>query len=177
MAKKKHLSTVNPTRLVSESGNYWLIKSEPLVFSIEDLMKAPKQTTCWDGVRNYQARNFLRDQMKVGDYCLFHHSNAKPPAVIGVVQIARAGYPDDTAFDPRSEHFDAKSRQAQPTWYMVDVKFVLKFAKPLSIQDLKQMPGLKKMMLLQRGARLSVQPVRPNEFAVIVQSGCQVQLS
>jgi predicted RNA-binding protein with PUA-like domain len=148
-----------------------------MVFSIDDLIKAPRQVTCWDGVRNYQARNILRDQMQVGDLALFHHSNAKPPAVVGVVQIARAGYPDHTAFDPENDHYDAKSHRAEPTWYMVDVKFVLKFAVPLSIQDLKQLPGLKKMMLLQRGSRLSVQPVRPAEFAVIVQAGCLVQHS
>ncbi|HAC91592.1 MAG TPA: EVE domain-containing protein [Planctomycetaceae bacterium] len=177
MSKPKKTLTNDSRKLVSTTGNYWLVKSEPMVFSIDDLIKVPRQVTCWDGVRNYQARNILRDEMQVGDLALFHHSNAKPPAVVGVVQIARAGYPDHTAFDPENEHYDAKSHRAKPTWYMVDVKFVLKFAKPLSIQDLKQLPELNKMMLLQRGSRLSVQPVRPAEFAVIVQAGCPIQHS
>jgi predicted RNA-binding protein with PUA-like domain len=152
----------------SESGNYWLIKSEPDVFSIDDLVAAPKQSTCWDGVRNYQARNTLRDQMQVGDLVLFYHSNAAPPEVAGIVRVVKPGYPDQMAFDPADPHFDPKSTPEKPTWFMVDVQFVEKFSKPLSLSQLRQMPELAQMVLLQKGSRLSVQPVRPAEFEAIV---------
>jgi predicted RNA-binding protein with PUA-like domain len=102
--------------------NYWLFKSEPNVFSIADLEKAAKSTTCWDGVRNYQARNFLRDTIKVGDQVLFYHSNADPPAIVGIAEVVKEGYPDDTAFDAKNIHYDPKSKKAEPTWFMVDIK-------------------------------------------------------
>lgn len=148
---------------------YWLVKSEPDCFSIDDLASAPKQTTFWDGVRNYQARNTLRDDMRLGDLVLFYHSNAKPPSVVGVAKIVREGYPDHTAFDEHSDHYDPKSRPEQPTWYMVDLKFVKKFRRPLSLDELREQSSLAGMVLLQRGSRLSVQPVSPNEFQTIVE--------
>jgi predicted RNA-binding protein with PUA-like domain len=147
--------------------HYWLMKSEPEAFSIDDLAKAPKQTTCWDGVRNYQARNFMR-AMRVGDQVLFYHSNADPPAVVGVAEVVKAAYPDDSAFDPKDKHYDPKSTPAKPLWDMVDVKFILKFQNPLGLDRLRTIPALKKMELLRRGSRLSVQPVRPEEWKTIV---------
>jgi predicted RNA-binding protein with PUA-like domain len=153
----------------SKSGNYWLVKSEPDVFSIDDLQAAKDQTTYWDGVRNYQARNTLRDQMKLGDKVLYYHSNADPSAVVGIAEVVRTGYPDHTAFDPKDPHFDPKSKAEAPTWYMVDVKFVEKFPRQLDLEQLRQVPELAGMVLLQRGSRLSVQPVRPQEFEAIVE--------
>ena len=146
---------------------YWLVKSEPNCFSIDDLAAAENQTTFWDGVRNYQARNTLRDEMQLGDLVLFYHSNAEPPAVTGVAEVVREGYPDHTAFDPRSDHFDPKSKPDQPTWFMVDLKLVEKFPREISLGELRQHPQLAGMVLLQRGSRLSVQPVSPNEFKSI----------
>lgn len=152
----------------SASGNYWLVKSEPDVFGIDDLMAAPKQTTHWDGVRNYQARNTLRDQMKKGDKVLYYHSNAEPSAVVGIVEVVKIGYPDHTAFDPADPHYDAKSTPEKPTWYMVDVRFVEKFNRQLALAELRAIPELLGMVLLQKGSRLSVQPVTANEFETIV---------
>ncbi|GKS59905.1 EVE domain-containing protein [Nitrospira sp.] len=146
---------------------YWLMKSEPSVFSIDDLQRAPGQCTCWDGVRNYQARNFMRS-MALGDQVLFYHSNADPPAVAGMAEVVRTAYPDESAFDKRDTHFDPKSRRAAPTWDMVDIRFVKKFAKPLSLEWLRTHPGLKNMELLRKGSRLSVQSVRPGEWKLIM---------
>lgn len=155
----------------SKSGNYWLVKSEPEVFSIDDLYAAVDQTTYWDGVRNYQARNTMRDLMKVGDKVLYYHSNAQPPSVVGIVEVVREGYPDHTAFDPKDPHFDPKSKKTTPTWFMVDVKFLEKFTTPLELSQLRTVDSLTKMVLLQKGSRLSVQPVQPDEFATIVSMG------
>jgi predicted RNA-binding protein with PUA-like domain len=149
------------------ASHYWLLKSEPSVFSIEDLARAPGRTTCWDGVRNYQSRNYLR-QMKVGDRVLFYHSIAEPPAVVGIAEVVRDAYPDHTAFDQKDKHFDPKSNPAKPTWDMVDIKLVRRFSRPLSLDSLRKQPGLKKMELLRRGSRLSVQPVRPQEWKIIL---------
>lgn len=146
---------------------YWLMKSEPSAFSIEDLQKAPGQRTCWDGVRNYQARNYMRE-MKIGDQILFYHSNADPPAVVGVAEVVREAYPDPTAFDRKDKHFDPKSNPAKPMWDMVDIKLVRKFAAPLPLDLLRRQPGLKRMELLRRGSRLSVQPVRSEEWSRIL---------
>ena len=148
---------------------YWLVKSEPDCFSIDDLAAAERQTTCWDGVRNYQARNMLRDEMQLGDQVLFYHSNAKPPAVAGIAQVVRTGYPDATSWDPQHEHFDPKSKPEQPTWYMVDLKFVRKFPRPIPLDELRQVRELDGMVLLRRGSRLSVQPVTANQFRTIVE--------
>lgn len=148
--------------------NYWLLKTEPESFSIDDLAKAKKQTTCWDGVRNYQARNFIRDSMKLGDQVLFYHSNASPPAIVGVAKIVRESYPDHTAWDEHDHHYDPASSPENPRWFMVDIKFVEKFAQPLALEDLRKVPGLKDMELLRKGSRLSVQPVRAKEFELIL---------
>ena len=147
---------------------YWLVKSEPHCFSIDDLAAAKNQTTFWDGVRNYQARNTLRDEMQQGDLVIFYHSNAKPPAVAGVAQVVREGYPDHTAFDPRSDHFDPKSKPDNPTWFMIDLQFAEKFPREIPLDELRQHSSLAGMVLLQRGSRLSVQPVSPNEFKSIL---------
>lgn len=149
------------------TAQYWLLKSEPSVFSIEDLERSPKQTTCWEGVRNYQARNFLR-AMKLGDEVLFYHSNADPPAVVGIARVVRTAYPDHTAFDKSSRYYDPKSRPSKPVWEMVDIRLVRRFATPVSLDRLRQQPSLKKMELLRKGSRLSVQPVRPREWSRIL---------
>jgi predicted RNA-binding protein with PUA-like domain len=146
---------------------YWLLKSEPSTFSVADLAKAPGRTTSWDGVRNYHARNFLR-AMQVGDEALFYHSNADPPAVVGIVEIVREAYPDETAFDRRDPHYDPKSKPASPIWDVVDVRLVRIFPRPLPLDELRAQTALRGMELLRRGSRLSVQPVRPAEWKAIV---------
>lgn len=147
--------------------HYWLMKSEPNAFSIDDLAKSPKQTTCWDGVRNYQARNFMRS-MAVGDQVLFYHSSADPPAIVGVAEVVRTAYPDESQFDKRSHHYDPDSDPAAPRWDMVDIKYRRKFTKALSLDRLRQEPKLRGMVLLQKGSRLSVQPVTKAEWAVVL---------
>lgn len=149
--------------------NYWLIKSEPDVYSIDDLEKDKK--TYWDGVRNYQARNFMRDEMKKGDQVIFYHSNTEPPAAVGICEVVKEGYPDFTAFDPDDKHYDPKSKEDNPTWIMVDVKFVKKFNKPVPIPDMKENAKLKNMKLVQRGNRLSVMPLTKTEFDEIIKMG------
>lgn len=151
--------------------NYWLMKSEPDVFSIDDLAAAPKKTTHWDGVRNYQARNYMRDDMKKGDLVFFYHSNAKPPGIAGIATIAKESYPDFTAFDPADKHFDPKSKQESPTWYMVDLKFVKKFDHLITLPELKKQKSLDGMALLQKGSRLSVQPVTKKQYEAILKMG------
>lgn len=148
--------------------NYWLMKSEPDCFSIDDLINSPNQTTHWDGVRNYQARNMMRDDMKIGDQVLFYHSNAKPPAIVGIAEVTSEAYPDHTQFDPESEHPDPKSDPDHPRWFMVDIQFRKKFDKPISLAELKQYPQLDNMRLLQKGNRLSVMPVAPSEWKFIL---------
>ena len=150
---------------------YWLVKSEPEAFSFADLLAAPGRTTCWDGVRNYQARNYLRDQMKLGDRVLFYHSSTDPMAVIGVAEVVREGYPDATAFDRKDPHFDPKSDPSDPTWYMVDVRAVEAFARPVTLAELRHTKGLEKMVLLQKGSRLSIQPVTRREFEIVCRLG------
>lgn len=147
--------------------NHWLLKSEPEMFSYAHLERAPKQTTYWDGVRNYQARNTLRDLMKTGDLCFFYHSSADPSGIAGICEVVKAGYPDFTAFDPKHEHYDEKSKPDAPTWYMVDVRAVRAFPQVLALDALKRIKGLEKMVLLQRGSRLSVQPVTAREWAIV----------
>ena len=147
--------------------NHWLVKSEPDVFSFADLLKAPKKTTCWDGVRNYQARNTLRDQMKEGDRVFYYHSNAEPSGIAGICEVVREGYPDHTAFDPTDPHFDPKSRRDEPTWYMVDVRAVAAFPRLVTLAELKGVKGLEKMALVQKGSRLSVQPVTRKEWEIV----------
>lgn len=146
---------------------YWLMKSEPSTFSIADLQRAPKQTTCWDGVRNYQARNFMRN-MAVGDQILFYHSNADPPAVVGIAEVVRTAYADSTQFNKRDKHYDPKSKLSDPRWDMVDIKYVRRFSRPLTLDALRKETKLKGMVLLQKGSRLSVQPVTPLEWKHII---------
>lgn len=152
-------------------AKYWLVKSEPNTFSIDDLSKAKKQTTYWDGVRNYQARNFIRDEMKTGDKVLFYHSNAEPNAVVGICEVVKEAYPDFTAFDLKNVHYDPKSKKDSPTWFMVDVKLVKKFKKEVTLAEIKENNKLQKMRLVQTGNRLSVMPVIKEEFDEIVRMG------
>jgi len=148
---------------------YWLLKTEPESFSIQDLQKAPNQTTYWDGVRNYQARNFLRDEIKPGDRVLFYHSNADPPAIVGTAKVVKGGYPDHTAWDKKNHHYDPASTKESPRWYMVDIQLDQIFDSPLSLDDLKKVKSLAKMELLRKGSRLSVQPVTAEEFEVVLE--------
>ncbi|MEQ8765541.1 MAG: EVE domain-containing protein [Planctomycetota bacterium] len=147
---------------------YWLFKSEPSTFSIDDLAKSPKKTTFWDGVRNYQARNLLRDDIRKGDGVLFYHSSCAKPAVVGTAVVSKSGYPDHTAWDPGSEHPDPKSTEDEPIWYMVDIRFEQKFDTPVTLEELRGMKGLEEMLLLRRGQRLSVQPVTAKEWTTIL---------
>ncbi len=149
---------------------YWLLKSEPNVFSIDDLKKSPKRTTEWEGVRNYQARNLLRDEIQVGDEVLFYHSRVEPMAVVGTATVVRAGYPDDTQFDPRSKYYDPKATRENPRWYRIDIRFETQFERPVTLEEMKRIPALKNMVLLNR-SRLSVQPVRPSEWKAILKRG------
>ncbi len=144
------------------------MKSEPDVFSIDDLAKAKGKRTHWDGVRNYQARNMLRDDMQIGDEVLYYHSNTDEPAIAGLARVVRTGYPDFTAFDSKDPHFDPKSDPNNPTWYMVDVEFVEKFRQPLTLTFLRSVAALQNMILLRKGSRLSVQPVTFEEFQAVV---------
>lgn len=148
--------------------NYWLMKTEPDCFGLDHLKARPKRTEHWDGVRNYQARNFLRDGMKKGDLAFFYHSSCAEPGIAGIVKIVRAGYPDHTAWNPDSEHFDPKSSPANPIWYMVDVKLERELKHPILLSSLKQNPALKGMQLLQRGNRLSILPVTAKEWQAIL---------
>ena len=146
---------------------YWLMKSDPDEFSISDLKKRPNRTECWDGVRNYQARNFMRDDMQVGDPVLFYHSG-KSPAVVATARIVTKGYPDPTARDPGSMHFDPRSTPDIPVWYMVDIQLEMEFPRPLPLANLRNIPELKDMILLRKGNRLSVLPVTAEEFQIIL---------
>jgi predicted RNA-binding protein with PUA-like domain len=148
---------------------YWLFKSEPDEYSIDDLEK--DGTTFWDGVRNYQARNFIRDEMKKGDQVLFYHSNTDPNAVVGICEITKEAYPDFTAFDPKNKHFDPKSREDNPSWFMIDIKFVKKLKNKVSLDEIKSNTKLNKMRLVQRGNRLSVFPIEKIEFDEIKKMG------
>ena len=147
---------------------YWLIKSEPTTFSIQDLAKAPRKTTCWEGVRNFQARNFLR-AMKKGDLAIFYHSNASPPAAVGVAKVVREAYPDDTAWNPKSKYHDPKASPDNPVWSMVDVQLVTIFPREIPLEELRGVRALAGMELLRRGSRLSVTPVTAAEFRTIEQ--------
>lgn len=148
--------------------NYWLFKSEPGTFSLDDLMKCPKQTTHWDGVRNFQVRNMLRDEMHIGDQAFFYHSNCTPPGIVGIIEIVKKGYPDFSAWDPKSKYFDSKSLPQKPLWYMVDVKFVKKFKKIIALNELKSHPDLQKMLINRKGNRLSITPMTEKEWDIIL---------
>ena len=153
--------------MANNERQYWLIKTEPTTFSFDDLWRAPKRTTFWDGVRNFQARNTLRDRMKQGDLVFIYHSSTDPTGIVGVAEVAREGYPDETAFDPADSHFDPKSKRESPTWFGVDVRAVERIDPIVTLEELRRIRGLEKMVLLQKGSRLSVQPVSQAEWAVI----------
>jgi len=147
---------------------YWLMKSEPSDVSIDDLAKLPDQTVAWYGVRNYQARNFMRDQMKVGDGVMFYHSNCEVPGIAGIAKVSSTAYPDATQFDKKNKYFDAKATQETPRWFNVDVQFVKKI-KIISLAELRTYPELESMRILQRGNRLSITPLDPSEWKFIVE--------
>ena len=152
---------------------YWLFKSEPTAYSFSDLLKEADQTAEWDGVRNYQVRNYMRDEMKVGDVVLFYHSSAKPLAVVGTASIVREAYPDSTAWDPNDKHFDKRSTPDNPVWLMVDIKAEQEFSHPVTLPQIKANPHLQDMLLVRRGMRLSIQPVTWQEWEEVVGLGTQ----
>jgi predicted RNA-binding protein with PUA-like domain len=147
---------------------YWLFKSDPSAYSFADLLAEPDRTTGWDGVRNYQARNFLRDQVQRGDGVLFYHSSADPPAIVGIAEVVRAGHPDPTAFDPKADHYDPKSDRANPTWYQVSIRAVRAIDPPLDLPSLSRLPELAGMELLRKGSRLSIQHVTRTQWETIL---------
>ena len=149
---------------------YWLLKSDPGDFGLNELARSPGQTTDWDGVRNYQARNFLRSEMRVGDGVLFYHSQSKPPAVVATAKVVRSGYPDPTQFDRRSKYHDPKSSRSDPRWYAVDIRLDRKLDRAVSLPEMRETPGLEEMVLLRRG-RLSVQPVTLEEWKIVQRLG------
>lgn len=146
---------------------YWLFKSEPSAFSLEDLKNRPNSTEHWDGVRNYQARNFLRDEIKPGDGVLFYHSNVAEPAVVGVAEVVREGYPDFTAFDPQHKYFDPRSAPEKPVWFMVDVRYQRTLPRPVTLAQMREIPELADLPLLNR-SRLSIQPVPEAAWSLIL---------
>ena len=146
--------------------NYWLMKSEPDAYSIDDLER--DQVEPWDGIRNYQARNFMRDDMKIGDKVFFYHSNAKPIAIVGTMEVASEPYPDHTQFDPKSKYFDEKSSEEDPRWQLVDVKFIQKFDNPVTREAMKEVPELEEMLIFKR-SRLSITPVEESEWNKILE--------
>ena len=148
--------------------NYWLMKSEPNEFSIDDLKTQPDKTEHWDGVRNYQARNMMRDQMKVGDQVFFYHSNCDTPGIVGIAKVVREGYPDFTAFEPKDPHYDPKSDPDNPRWYMVDIKYVRKLKRTISLKELKEISALSEMPLVRKGNRLSVMPTTKQQWQHIL---------
>lgn len=148
---------------------YWLMKSEPNEFGLDDLKQRPKQTEPWDGVRNYQARNFMRDEMRMGDPVFFYHSNCKEPAIVGIAEVASQAYPDPTAFDPEDPHYDPKSDPDNPRWYLVDIRFKRELERPLTLKTIKAHAGnLEGLHLIRRGNRLSVMPVSAEHWKYLL---------
>lgn len=147
---------------------YWLFKSEPETFSIDDLKKRRNSTEHWDGVRNFQARNMLRNEVKKGDLVFFYHSNCTPPGIVGIAEVVKEGYPDHFAWDPRSDYFDPKCNPDKPLWYMVDVKFKEKFPQMITLDELRANPKLAEMVILRRGNRLSITPVTKQQWQAIL---------
>lgn len=147
---------------------YWLMKSEPESFSIDDLANAPNQTTNWDGVRNYQARNFMRDEMKCGDKVIFYHSNSEPSGAVGYCEVVKEAYPDTSAFNPESKYYDPKSNFEKPSWYMVDIKLLEKFQRIIPLSEMRDNSKLQNMQLVKKGNRLSVLPVTRDEYNEIL---------
>ena len=150
---------------------YWLFKSEPTAYSFDDLMNDPDGWAEWDGVRNYQARNMMRDDMKVGDSILFYHSNAKPMAVVGIASVVREGYDDFHALDPDDKHYDPKATPEKPIWSTVNIKGERPLARPVTLAEIKENPKLKDMLLIRKGMRLSIQPITKEEFIEVVSQG------
>ena len=150
--------------------NHWLLKTEPETFSVADLARAPRKTTFWDGVRNYQARNSLRDSLKVADEAFIYHSSCDIPGIVGIARVVREGYPDHTAFDRKHAHYDAGSERAKPRWYMVDVQLVRPLKRIITLEELRAHAKreLRALVLLQKGSRLSVQPVGADEWRFIL---------
>lgn len=148
--------------------NYWLMKSEPDTYSIDDLKAQPGRRDHWDGIRNYQARNFMRDDMKKGDLVLFYHSNCDEPGIVGIAEIVREAYPDHTAFDPNEKYFDAKSDPENPRWLMVDLRYKRKFKTTVTLRELKANPDLTGMRVVQKGSRLSITPVTESEWHTVM---------
>ncbi len=150
--------------------NYWLFKSEPDTFSIDHLVAAPKQVTAWDGVRNFQARNMLRDSIKKGDLAFFYHSSCAIPGITGVVSVTKEGYPDKTAFDPKHHHHDVDSEPLQPRWFVVDIKFKVKFKRIITLDQLRKYENnsLRDLLILRRGNRLSVTPVSQKNWEFVL---------
>ena len=149
--------------------NYWLMKTEPSTFSIDDLAKATKRSTCWDGVRNFQVRNMLRDQFAVGDLAFMYHSSCEVPGIVGVMKVVSKGYPDTTAFDPKHAHYDPDSDPKEPRWYMVDVRLEQRFSRVISLDELRTHANgkLRELLILKRGNRLSITPVSAAEWRFI----------
>ncbi|WP_372931389.1 EVE domain-containing protein [Shewanella putrefaciens] len=148
--------------------NYWLMKSEPDEFSIDDLKACPNQTEAWYGIRNYQARNFMRDGMQIGDKVFFYHSSCKVPGIVGIAEVVTHAYPDSTAFDPESTYFDPKSDPSKPRWLSIDIRFVEKFDHIIPISLIKNMPQLTDMYLVSKGSRLSIQPVTAEQWQAVL---------
>ncbi|MFM7199433.1 MAG: EVE domain-containing protein [Myxococcota bacterium] len=153
---------------MSDNRRYWLFKSEPDVFSFGDLQAAPAQTTGWEGVRNYQVRNYLRDQCKLGDQVLFYHSRIEPIGVVGIAEVVEEATPDPSQFDATSEYFDPKARVEAPPWLQVRIRAVRALARVVTLAELKATPGLEKMGVVQRGSRLSITPVTPEEWSIVL---------
>lgn len=152
----------------SPNRQYWLLKADPETFSLDDLWALPERTTHWDGVRNFQARNLMRDEMKKGDLAFFYHSGGDSPGVVGVVEVVREGYPDHTASDPKDPHYDQKTRGGESSWSMVDVRGVERFSRPVSLSEMRTKPELAGMPLLKKGNRLSVQKVGATEWNAVL---------
>ncbi len=148
--------------------NYWLFKSEPETFSIDHLMQTPKQTEPWDGIRNYQVRNLLRDQIQLGDQAFFYHSNCTPPGIVGIMEIVKTAYPDLSARNPASAYYDPKATSDNPRWYTVDVHFLKKFPRIITLQEIKQHPALQNMPLARKGNRLSITPITQEEWQILL---------
>ncbi|KAA3631606.1 MAG: EVE domain-containing protein [Proteobacteria bacterium] len=153
---------------MANTVNYWLMKSEPDAFSIDDLAAQPRKTDHWDGIRNYQARNFMRDDMKKGDLAFFYHSNCDEPGIVGVMEVVSEAYPDHTAFDPGSKYFDPKSDPENPRWMMVDMRYRRKLRRPVSLKELKSHPELSDMVVCRKGSRLSITPVTAREWDLVM---------
>jgi predicted RNA-binding protein with PUA-like domain len=152
--------------------SYWLLKSDPATFGLSHLKRSKNRTTCWDGVRNFQARNLLRDRLKVGDGVLFYHSQADPPAVVATAEVVRAGYPDPEQFRPSGRYYDPRSKRDEPRWYAVDIRLERELARPVTLPEIRETPGLEEMVLVNR-SRLSVQPVTAGEWRIILRLGAR----